>query len=200
MNPWRGHSRWHCRSWIGIGLLARLGCLWFDSAFYEPVRHLVKVVEVVPVYLMEDLVLTGSLCPRGLVRAVRLGSKEWRRQCTSNDCAYQSLTFWIDGISLSLSGRSFNSCTRWASRMGNSSERNWEARKRVPGDTRSVVGSASSAESTPTGRWPLAKLHHLPQAHAGGGEGGVMLDGVHQHVRLLPRHGAAGGPCGLGRD
>ena len=52
---------------------------------------------------------------------------------TSNDCEYQSLTFLIDGISFSSSGKSPSSCTLCASRMGSSSERNWEARNRVPG-------------------------------------------------------------------
>lgn len=51
---------------------------------------------------------------------------------TSNDCAYQSLTRPIDGISFRPSGRSLSSCTRCAKRMGSSSERNCEARKRVP--------------------------------------------------------------------
>ena len=40
-----------------------------------------------------------------------------------------------------------------------------------------------------TRRWAFTELHHLLQAHAGGREGRVVLDGVHQHVRLLPRHG-----------
>jgi hypothetical protein len=53
---------------------------------------------------------------------------------TSNDCAYQSRTLQMDGISLRPSGRSLSSCTRCASRMGNSSERNCDARKRVPVD------------------------------------------------------------------
>lgn len=53
---------------------------------------------------------------------------------TSNDCAYQSRTRQIDGISLRPSGRSLSSCTRCASRMGSSSERNCDARKRVPVD------------------------------------------------------------------
>jgi hypothetical protein len=53
---------------------------------------------------------------------------------TSNDCAYQSRTLQIDGISLRPSGRSLSSCTRCANRMGSSSERNCDARKRVPVD------------------------------------------------------------------
>ena len=51
---------------------------------------------------------------------------------TSNDCEYQSWTFLMDGISFSPSGKSPSSWTRCAKRMGSSSERNWEARKRVP--------------------------------------------------------------------
>jgi len=53
---------------------------------------------------------------------------------TSNDCAYQSRTLQMDGISLRPSGRSLSSCTRCANRMGSSSERNCDARKRVPVD------------------------------------------------------------------
>jgi hypothetical protein len=53
---------------------------------------------------------------------------------TSNDCAYQSRTLQIDGISLRPSGSSLSSCTRCARRMGSSSERNCDARKRVPVD------------------------------------------------------------------
>ena len=51
---------------------------------------------------------------------------------TSNDCEYQSCTFLMDGISFSPSGKSPSSWTRCAKRIGSSSERNWEARKRVP--------------------------------------------------------------------
>ena len=43
---------------------------------------------------------------------------------TSNDCAYQSCTFLIDGISFKWSGNCPSSCTRCANRIGSSSERN----------------------------------------------------------------------------
>lgn len=43
---------------------------------------------------------------------------------TSNDCAYQFLTFLILGISLSPSGNSSRSFTRWASLIGSSSKCN----------------------------------------------------------------------------
>lgn len=39
-----------------------------------------------------------------------------------------------------------------------------------------------------TCRWLLAKLDHLPQAHSSSWETRVVLDGVHQPLRLLPRH------------
>lgn len=51
---------------------------------------------------------------------------------TSNDCMYQFATLRMDGISLRLSGSWFSSFTRCASRIGNSSLRNWEARNKVP--------------------------------------------------------------------
>lgn len=54
---------------------------------------------------------------------------------TSNDCAYQSCTLLIEGISFKPSGRSPSSCTRWAKRMGSSSDRNCDARNSVPGRT-----------------------------------------------------------------
>lgn len=56
----------------------------------------------------------------------------WEEWITSNDCAYQSCTFLIDGMSLSPSGSSPSSCTLWARRMGSSSARNCDARKSVP--------------------------------------------------------------------
>ena len=61
-------------------------------------------------------------------------SSRGRRQHTSNDWTYQSRTRPIDGISLSPSGRCSSSSTRCASRMGSSSDRNCEARNRVPVD------------------------------------------------------------------
>lgn len=60
------------------------------------------------------------------------GNHDNRAYHTSNDCAYHSCTLLIEGISLRPSGRSPSSCTRCARRIGSSSERNWEARKRVP--------------------------------------------------------------------
>lgn len=44
-----------------------------------------------------------------------------------------------------------------------------------------------------TSRGLVAKLHHLPQAHARSGKLGIVPDGGHQPVRRLPRHG--GGLC-----
>lgn len=38
----------------------------------------------------------------------------------------------------------------------------------------------------------LAKLHHLSQAHSSRRKTGVVLDGVHQWLRPLPRHDAVG--------
>lgn len=39
-----------------------------------------------------------------------------------------------------------------------------------------------------TGGRFLSKLHHLPQTHTRGRKGRVVLDGVHQPLRRLPRH------------
>lgn len=107
---------------------------------------------------------------------------------TSKDWAYQSWTLLIEGISLKPSGNSLSSCTRCARRMGSSSDRNCEARNRVPG--RSDILTTERWASH-TRRGSLAKLDHLPQTNAGGREAGIVLDGVHQLVALLPRH--AGG-------
>lgn len=86
---------------------------------------------------------SGGSCGRSrLTRSCRMGESVgsykgvttaglWH---TSNDCAYQSLTLPIEGISLRPSGRSWSSCTRCANRIGSSSERNCDARKRVPAD------------------------------------------------------------------
>jgi hypothetical protein len=52
------------------------------------------------------------------------GSEENRRsreRLTSKDCAYQFLTFFIDGIAWRLCGSSSSSLTRWARRTGSSS-------------------------------------------------------------------------------
>jgi hypothetical protein len=112
---------------------------------------------------------------------------------TSNDCAYQSCTFLIEGISFSPSGRSPSSCTRCASLMGSSSERNWEARKRVP-KVNHILALISmeclhhKIIIPHTCRRSLPELNHLPQAHASCWEARIMPDGVHQHIRLLPRH------------
>lgn len=109
---------------------------------------------------------------------------------TSNDCAYQSCTLLMEGISFKPSGRSPSSCTRCARRMGSSSARNCEARKRVPvtHTLKSAMKCIDGQEGNHTGRGALSKLHHLPQTHAGGREARVVLDGVHQLVRLPPRH------------
>ncbi|KAI7197852.1 hypothetical protein KC363_g17 [Hortaea werneckii] len=64
---------------------------------------------------------------------IRLGFGSWT--ISSNDCAYQSWTLRMLGISFKPSGRSPSSCTRCASRMGSSSDRNWEARNSVPVET-----------------------------------------------------------------
>ena len=39
-----------------------------------------------------------------------------------------------------------------------------------------------------TCRRPLSELNHLPQAHPGRREGGIVFDGVQQWFRCLPRH------------
>jgi hypothetical protein len=79
------------------------------------------------------LVLEG-LGIRRVPQWLRYSNPMWARDLshTSNDCAYQSRTRSIEGISFNPSGRSSNSCTRCANRMGNSSDRNCDARKRVP--------------------------------------------------------------------
>ena len=46
--------------------------------------------------------------------------KEWGNS-TSKDWAYQSLTFWMEGMALRLWGSSSSSLTRWARRTGSSS-------------------------------------------------------------------------------
>src|SRR5437762_13007842 len=56
-----------------------------------------------------------------LVSLSRLGLG--RVVSSSNDCAYQSCTFLIEDNSFKPSGRVSSSCTRWASRIGSSSER-----------------------------------------------------------------------------
>mgnify|MGYP003629558687 CR=1 FL=1 len=66
----------------------------------------------------------------------------WKRSITSKDCAYQSWTLLIDGISFNPSGRSPSSCTLCASRMGSSSDKNWDARKRVPDQPAESVQAA----------------------------------------------------------
>lgn len=128
------------------------------------------------------------------------GPRELGAEYTSNDCAYQSWTFLIEGISFSPSGKSPSSCTRWARRMGSSSDKNWDARKSVPAQR---IGQ-SSASKTDSGKgtkgtcWrSFAKLDHLAKADSRGREGGVMLDGLHQHLRCLPRHAERPRPYGL---
>lgn len=112
---------------------------------------------------------------------------------TSKDCAYQSSTLFTDGISLSPSGKLSSSWTRCARRMGSSSARNCEALKREPVRTHTHKVSKTGAISIKTKPiltcgGLLAELDHLSQAHASCREAGVVPDGVHQLVGLLPRH------------
>jgi hypothetical protein len=101
------------------------------------------------VALMSGGVRLAGFRSRSLTSLDRFGRGSWTSSCaivsqgslkhvsdgrTSNDCAYQSRTRQIEGISLRPSGRSLSSCTRCANRMGSSSERNCDARKRVPVD------------------------------------------------------------------
>ena len=79
-----------------------------------------------------------------------------------------------------------------------SSERNWEARNRVPAESMSIgCWLALASERTRqnpaalqelTDRRPLAELDHLAQADAGSWEGGIMTDSIHQLLSLPPRH------------
>jgi hypothetical protein len=79
--------------------------------------------------------------------------------------------------------------------MGSSSARNCDARNRVPIEFAGAgqplaeeEGTRSGAKTGLTGRGPLAELDHLAQADASGREAGIMPDGVHQSLRLLPGH------------
>lgn len=122
---------------------------------------------------------------------------------TSKDCAYQSRTLCMEGISPRPSGRLLSSWTLCASRMGSSSATNCDARKRVPerkcqpmNIIVAVTGIGNAQLSSPRGirtdRGVLAELDHLAQAHAGCGEARIVLDGFHQARRRLPRHGGGG--------
>ena len=106
---------------------------------------------------------------------------------SSNDCAYQSWTLLIGLISFRPSGRLPSSWTRCAKRMGSSSERNCEARKRVP-DVDNQSQASETAVSVPTSRWLLSKLNHLLQTDPCCGEASIVTDGAHQSLRRLPRH------------
>lgn len=106
---------------------------------------------------------------------------------SSNDWAYQSCTFLMEGISFNPSGNLPSSSTRWAKRIGSSSERNWEARKRVPFD-RSQQEQQWSVTVRFTCRRLFAELDHLSQADACGRKSSIVAYGAHQLLRRLPRH------------
>lgn len=163
----------------------------------------------------------GEVRPRQLDEFLRACESRVRaagcttHEHTSNDCAYQSRTRHIEGISLSPSGRSLSSCTRCANRMGSSSERNCDARKRVPVDGFSpnctIWRSDTPAITSDTAiTWTVVnRTYQLPGSCCSAARtlartcsrscAITHLDGVHQLLRPFPRHGCScsrpSGPC-----
>ena len=96
----------------------------------------------------------------------------------------------MDGMWFSPSGRLSSSCTRWASRIGSSSERNCEARNNVPGANNQYIkpGLKQFNGSKLTCGWCLPELNHLAKTDSSCRKAGVMLDALHQLFGRFPRH------------